>query len=172
MSSASVTPTSRGRTGPGADRGGLLQSAAPIVSSLAAYVVATAFHPGGIDPNNHPAVFVQYARSAGWTADHLGWFVQTGLLIAGLIVLYHALDLGDGMPGLLSRLGIVSAGVALAPTAMRDAADGVVLKRTVDAWVSAPDAEQAARFASAPQPSGSLIGRRTPRSRATSAARG
>jgi len=36
----------------------------------------------------------------------------------------------------------VSAGVALA-------VDGVVLKRAVDAWVAAPDAEKAARFASA-----------------------
>jgi hypothetical protein len=32
---------------------------------------------------------------------------------------------------------------------MRFAVDGVVLKRAVDAWVSAPDAEKAARFASA-----------------------
>jgi hypothetical protein len=132
-----------------AERKALRLSAALLVGSFIVYAVATAFHPSGVDPNDHPAVFVQYAQSAGWTADHLGWFVETAVLIAGLLVLFYALNLPDGMPRLASRIGIVSAGVALALTAMRDAVDGVVLKRAVDAWVSAPDAEKAARFASA-----------------------
>jgi hypothetical protein len=111
-------------------------------------VAASVFHPSGVD-NNHPAVFVQYAHSAGWVADHLVFFVATTITIAGLLVLFYALNLPDGMLRLTARIGIVSAGAALALSAMRFAVDGVVLKRAVDAWVSAPDPEKAARFASA-----------------------
>ncbi len=132
-----------------ADRKALLLSAALLVASIIVYAVASAFHPSGIDPNNHPAVFAQYAHSAGWTGDHLGWFVEGAILITGLLVLFYALNLTDGMPRLMARVGVVSTGVALALTAIRLAVDGVVLKRAVDAWVSAPDAEKAARFASA-----------------------
>jgi hypothetical protein len=149
MSIANGTQTSETRPRPRADRKALRLSALLLVASIIAYVVATPFHPSGIDPNNHPAVFAQYAHSAGWTADHLGWFVEGMILIAGLLVLFYALNLPDGMTRLAARIGIVSAGVGLALTAMREAVDGVVLKRAVDAWVSAPDAEKAARFASA-----------------------
>ena len=149
MSIANVTQTSGTRAGPRADRTALRLSAVLLVASIIVYAVATPFHPSGIDPNNHPAVFAQYAHSAGWIADHLGWFVEGAILIAGVLVLFYALNLGDGMMGLAARIGIVSAGVGLALTAIREAVDGVVLKRAVDAWVSAPDAEKAARFASA-----------------------
>jgi len=94
-------------------------------------------------------MFAQYAHSAGWTADHLGWFVEGAILIAGVLILFYALNLRAGMPKLVARIGIVSAGVGLVLTALREAADGVVLKRAVDAWVGAPDAEKTARFASA-----------------------
>ena len=149
MSIANVTQTSGTRAGPRADRTALRLSAVLLVASIIVYAVSTPFHPSGIDPNNHPAVFAQYAHSAGWIADHLGWFVEGAILIAGVLVLFYALNLGDGMMGLAARIGIVSAGVTLALTAMNFAVDGVVLKRAVDAWVSAPDAEKAARFASA-----------------------
>ena len=149
MSIANMTQTSGTATGPLADRNALRLSAVFLVASIIVYAVATAFHPSGIDPNNHPAVFAQYAPSTGWTADHLGWFVEGMILIAGLLVLFYALNLQVGIPSLAARIGIVSAGVGLALTAMREAVDGVVLKRAVDAWVSPPDAEKAARFASA-----------------------
>jgi hypothetical protein len=48
-----------------------------------------------------------------------------------------------------ARFGAVSAGVTLALYGVLQAVDGVALKQTVDAWVRAPDAEKAARFASA-----------------------
>ena len=132
-----------------ANRSALVLAAALMIISFAVYVVATIYHPSGIDPNNHPAVFAQYAASSGWTLDHAGWFVQTALLIAGLLVLFYALDLAKGMAAFVARLGIASAAVALALTALRDLVDGVVLKRAVDAWVSAPEADKAARFAAA-----------------------
>jgi hypothetical protein len=102
-----------------------------------------------VDPNDHPAVFAQYAHSVGWVADHLGWFVQTTIFIAGLLVLLYALNLPDGLPRLMGGLCVVAAGVALSLSAVRYLVDGIVLKRAVDAWVGAPDPDKAARFASA-----------------------
>ena len=139
------------RTHPGitGERWGLRLSAALLMAGFIALTVAAAFHPSGIDDNNHPAVFAQYAQSASWTTVHLALFIATAVIIAGLLVLFYALDLPEGMPRLAARIGITSAGVGLALSAMRYAVDGVVLKRAVDAWASAPDAEKAARFANA-----------------------
>lgn len=130
-------------------RAGLFLSVGLFGAYLVTFVFATAFHPSGIDPNNHPLVFVQYAHSSGWTADHLGWFVSTSLLIAAFLVLIDALNVSGRMARTASRTGMVLGATAIALTALREAVDGVVLKRAVDAWVSAPPAEQAARFASA-----------------------
>ncbi len=149
MSIPNATLTSGTRTGPTADRKALLLPAALLVIGFVALAVASVFHPGGIDNNNHPAVFAQYAHSATWTTVHLAQFVAMAITIAGLLVLFYAPNPADGMPRLVARMGVVSTGVALALTAMRFAVDGVVLKRAVDAWVNAPDAEKAARFASA-----------------------
>ena len=49
----------------------------------------------------------------------------------------------------MARLGAVSAAVALGLYAVLQAVDGVALKQVVDAWVRAPEADKAARFASA-----------------------
>ena len=149
MSIANVTRTPGTRTGQVADRKALRLSAGLLVSSLIVLVIAIVFHPSGGDPNDHPATFTLYAQSAGWTADHLVQFIGEAIGVAGLIVLLYALNLPDGMPRLAARIGVVSAGVALALIAIRSAVDGVVLKRAVDAWVNAPDAEKVARFASA-----------------------
>ena len=148
MSIAQATSATRSANS-GADRECLFLSAALIGGGIIALAVATAFHPSGVDNNNHPAVFAQYAHGAGWTTVHLAVFVAMASGIAGLFVLFYALDLPDGLSRVVARIGTVSAGVALALTAVRFAVDGVVLKRAVDAWVSAPDPEKAARFASA-----------------------
>ncbi len=50
---------------------------------------------------------------------------------------------------LVSRAPRRSGKVALGLSGVLQAVDGVALKQAVDAWVSAPDAEEAARFASA-----------------------
>ena len=110
--------------------------------------IAGAFHPDG-PLNDHPAVFTEYARSVGWTADHVAFFAAYAITIAGLIVLFYALDLPPGISWLLSKIGIAAAGAALALSAVRFAVDGVVLKRAVDAWLIAPSADKPARFASA-----------------------
>src|SRR6266487_1298156 len=71
------------------------------------------------DANNHPAVFAEYARSGTWTAVHLGQFAAASAVAA--LALYGVLQ----------------------------AVDGIANKQVDDAWVAAPHAEKAARFASA-----------------------
>jgi hypothetical protein len=131
-----------------ADRRAVFLSGALLLIGFVVLQVAAAFHPGG-DPNDHLSSFTLYANSRGWTADHLGYFAAITITIAGLLVLFRTLDVPDRMSGLLARIGGVLAAVALALTAVRSAVDGVVLKRAVDAWVSAPDPEKAVRFANA-----------------------
>ena len=94
-------------------------------------------------------VFAIYASSASWTAVHLGQFIGMAVIIAGLLVLYFALDLRAGGAAWVARLGAVSAAVALGLYGVLQAVDGVALKQAVDAWVRAPEAGKAARFASA-----------------------
>lgn len=106
-------------------------------------------HPSSGTPNNYTVEFTVYANSADWAAVHLGQFVGIAVIIAGLLVLFFALNVLHGTPGWMGRFAAVSAVVALALYGVLQAVDGVALKQAVDAWVSAPVAEQAARFASA-----------------------
>ena len=112
------------------------------------YVVVTLFHTGG-DANNHPAIFAAYAGSGTWTVVHVAQFLCMAILIAGLLALAFALDFEAGAATWLGRLGAASAVVALALEGALQAVDGVANKQADLAWVSAPDAEKAARFASA-----------------------
>jgi hypothetical protein len=111
--------------------------------------VADVLHPHRENPNNHIAVFAEYAHSADWTAVHLGEFVGAAVFIAGLLVLFFALNVSEGTPCWVGFFGAIAAGVALALSGVQLAVDGVALKQAVDAWASAPAAEKAARFASA-----------------------
>lgn len=112
------------------------------------YVVVGLLHPDG-PANDHAVVFVEYANSAYWTAVHLGQFAGMAVVIAGLLMLSFALDVRAGGAARVARLGAVSAVVTLGLYGVLQAVDGVALKQAVDAWVSAPPAEEAARFASA-----------------------
>ena len=71
------------------------------------------------------------------------------VLLLGLFVLSFALNVRSGAFGWMDRFAAVSAMVALALYAGIQAVDGVALKHAVDAWVNAPEAEKATRFASA-----------------------
>ena len=106
-------------------------------------------HPAHENPNNHSAAFAEYAASANWTPVHLGQFAGMAVIIAGLLVLFFALNVHAGAAGWAGRFAAVSAVVALALYGVLQAVDGVALKQAVDAWASAPAAEKAARFASA-----------------------
>jgi|SRR5215469_4251101 len=111
------------------------------------FEVAGFLHPGG--GNNHHAAFAAAANSLSWTTIHLGQFVGTAALIAGLLVLYFALGISQGTPRWLGFFGAMAAGVALALYGVLQAVDGVANKQADAAWISAPAAERAARFASA-----------------------
>src|SRR3954451_18732632 len=45
-----------------------------LVGGLLLEVVAEIFHPSRQDPNDHPAVFAEYAQSKDWIAVHFGQF--------------------------------------------------------------------------------------------------
>ena len=113
------------------------------------YLLAGLLHPARENPNHHSAVFAEYAPSAHSTAIHLGQFVGMAVIIAGLLVLFFALDAQSGEAEWAGRFGAVSAVVTLALYSVLQAVDGVALKQAVNAWVSAPDAEKTARFVSA-----------------------
>lgn len=131
------------------DRRLLRLSAIVLIVFAVVSSVSTGLHPNREVANNHAAVFMEYAQSTDWTAVHLLQFVAVALLVAGLLALVFALNMPDGMPGVTGLFGVLAAGVTLAMAAVQYAVDGVALKQAVDAWASAPAAEQAARFASA-----------------------
>jgi hypothetical protein len=112
------------------------------------YIVVTQFHADG-PANNHPVVFAEYAGNGIWTAVHLGQFAAMAILLAGLLALFFALDVQDGMARWAGRFGAASAVAALAMYGALQAVDGVANKQADVAWVSAPAAEKAALFASA-----------------------
>ena len=130
------------------ERTTLRLSAVLLAVGFILYVLVGLLHPDG-PANNHPVVFAEYADSANWTAVHLGQFAGMAVIIAGLLVLYFALDLRAGGAAWAARLGAVCAAVALGLYGVLQAVDGVALKQAVDAWASAPEAEKAARFAGA-----------------------
>jgi hypothetical protein len=129
------------------DRMSLRLSGTLLVGQLL-YIVVTLFHAGG-DANNHHAIFATYAANSIWTAMHLGQFAAMAILLAGLFALFFALDVQAGTAAWAGRFGAVMAVTTLALYGVVMAVDGVALKQAVNAWASAPDAEKAARFASA-----------------------
>jgi hypothetical protein len=112
------------------------------------YIVITRFHTGG-EANDHPVIFAAYAASEIWTAVHVGQFAAMALVLAGLLALVFALDVPAGTARWAGLLGAASAVAALALYGALQAVDGVANKQADVAWVNAPDAEKAARFASA-----------------------
>jgi hypothetical protein len=119
-----------------------------VMGELVSFIVGN-MHPAREYANDHAAVFAEYAESTQWTAIHLGQFLGMAVVIAGLVALYYALRVVSGASGWVARFGAISAVVALTLYAVLQAVDGVALKQVVDAWVRAPEAEKAARFATA-----------------------
>jgi hypothetical protein len=71
------------------------------------------------------------------------------IILGGLLALFSALDRQTGTATLANRFGVASTTAALALYGAVLAVDGVALKQAVNAWINAPEAEKAARFASA-----------------------
>jgi hypothetical protein len=130
------------------DRPSLRLSAALLLAGQLLYVVITLLHTGG-EANNHPAIFAAYAGSAIWTAVHAAQFACMVIMLGGLLGLFSALGDHGGPISLVRRLGAASTTATLALCGVVLAVDGVALKQAVNAWATAPEAEKAARFASA-----------------------
>ena len=130
------------------DRATLRLSATLLLGGQLLYILVTQFHAGG-DANNHPAIFVSYARSADWKAVHVGQFLAIAVMVAGLVLFSYALDLHAGAAAAAARIGVVLAGVALALYAVLQAVDGVGNSQVDAAWAHATVADKPARFASA-----------------------
>ncbi len=129
-------------------RSSLRLAAALLLVGQLLYIVITQFHADG-PANDHAVVFAEYARSENWTAVHVGQFAAMAILLAGLFALYFVLNVQDGPAIWAGRFGAASTVAALALYSALQAVDGVANKQADVAWVNAPDAEQAARFASA-----------------------
>jgi hypothetical protein len=119
-----------------------------LVAGFLLEFVAEAFHPSSVHPNNHAAVFTEYAKSDSFTAIHVGQFIAIIVGLAGLLVLYRALALRAQTP-VLARLAAAATVATGALFAVLQAIDGVALKHSVDAWVAASGAEKSQRFATA-----------------------
>ena len=131
-----------------ADRNSLRLSGTLLLIGLVVYEVMQFPHPGSPTPTDQ-AQFAAYATSSNWAAIHLGEFLGVAINVAGLVVLFFALNVSQGTPRWLAFFGAISAWVAGALAAVVYAVDGVALKQAVGAWASAPAAEQATRLASA-----------------------
>jgi len=130
------------------DRSSLRLSATLLLVGQLLYVVVTLLHTGG-EANNHHAIFAAYADSAAWTAVHAAQFMCMGIFLGGLFALFFALDAPAGTAGWAARFGAASTLVTFALCGGVLAVDGVALKQAVNAWANAPEAEKAARFATA-----------------------
>jgi hypothetical protein len=140
--------TERERGGTLVDRAALRLAATLLLAGQVLYILVTQLHADG-DANNHPAVFAEYAGSGTWKAVHVGQFACAAILIAGLVALAFALEAQAPRTRWASRFGAASAVVALGLYGVLQAVDGVGNKQVDEAWVRAPEAEKAARFASA-----------------------
>src|SRR5215210_2080497 len=108
-----------------ADRRSLRLAATLLVLGELFSLLAGIFHPARENPNDHRAVFAEYASRADWTTIHLGQFVGMAFFLAGLLVLFVALNVHTGAPEWASRFGAVATVVALALDGVLQAVDGV-----------------------------------------------
>ena len=130
------------------DKASLQLSAALMLGGQLLFIGVTLLHTSG-PANDHPVIFAAYAASGTWKAVHLGQFAAMAILLAGLVTLHFALAIQRGTARWASRFGTALTVTSLALYGVLQAVDGVANKQAVDAWVNAPAAEKAARFATA-----------------------
>jgi hypothetical protein len=110
-------------------------------------IVAGIFHasPPGGDANDLVATFPGIAASSIWGTVHVGQFAGAWIVLAGLLVLYRALELTakTSVLGMLGAAATIAAGTVVA---IQFAVDGIALKHAVDAWASAPELEKVGAF--------------------------
>jgi hypothetical protein len=132
------------RPAPATSRPSLRIAGALILVGVGGELLAEIAHPHQEAPNDHLAVFAEYAASSDWLWVHLAQFGAAVVVVAGFVALYHRLS--AGRPSLLDRLALVAATNTIAAIVIDMAVDGIALKHAVDAWATAPPAERAMRF--------------------------
>ena len=103
-------------------------------------------HAGHTDPNDSAKVFLEYAVSDIWTAVHIGQFFGAALIGLSLLTLAYVLIQQDGVARAFASVGALAAITVIAVFAVQMAVDGVALKATIDAWVTAPAGDKPAAF--------------------------
>jgi hypothetical protein len=137
--------TSRGGLPVARERGLIWLAGLLLVGGEVAAAIVGSFHAGGAKPNNHAAVFKQYAESDSWTTVHILLFMSALVIVAGIVVLARALsqiERGRNLAVLIA----VGAAISAAAAGSVLAVDGVALKQTVDTWMNAAPAEKAFAF--------------------------
>jgi len=116
-----------------------------LLGGLVAEYGVTTLHPAHQNPNDHHAVFAEYAASDNWIAVHLGQFAAGMIVIAGIITLLRALRPPTG-PSLLTRIAEAAAILTASAIAVLQGIDGFTLKHAVDSLASAPPGMHDAAF--------------------------
>ena len=103
-------------------------------------------HAGHTDPNDSAVIFLEYAVSDIWTAVHIGQFFGAALIGLSLLTLAYVLAQQDGVARAFAAVGALAAITVIAVFAVQMAVDGVALKATIDAWVTAPTGDKSSAF--------------------------
>jgi hypothetical protein len=130
------------------DNASLRLAARLLLAGQLLFIVITQFHTGG-DANDHSSIFGKYADSGDWKGVHALQFGAVGVIVAGLVVLYLAIEERTDGPSWAARVGAVLAVASLALYGVLQAVDGVGNKQVDQAWVNAGTGQKPARFASA-----------------------
>ncbi len=120
-----------------APRTALRTGSALVLGGLVAEYVVTSFHAAHENPNDHHAVFAEYAASDNWIAVHLGQLGAGLVVIAGIITLLRALRPTSG-PALFTRIAEGAAILTASTIAVLQGIDGFTLKHAVDSLAASP----------------------------------
>jgi len=116
-----------------------------LLGGLGAEYVVTSFHAAHENPNDHNAVFAEYAASESWIAVHLGQFAAGLVVIAGILTLLRAMRPSTG-PALFTRVAEGAAILTASMIAVLQGVDGFTLKHAVDSLAASPPEMHDAAF--------------------------
>ena len=137
---------------PGGDARATRRSLARIgsVAALVGAVVFFAsglFHPSESDPNNLPAAFAEYVKSADWVGVHLAQLAGVALIAVALVALEATFE--PGRPAAWARIGSVGTAVSAALYAANQGVDGIANHAADHHWAAASGAARDRAFEAA-----------------------
>ena len=100
--------------------------------------IGTSMHPMQADPGDAVAAFTEYAADQHWIIGHLVQFTGIALVLGFMLILSRQVRASSGM----RQVATGGATASLAVAAVLQAVDGVALKKLVDAWAAAAEAEK------------------------------